>query len=228
MSFHEEMKFFLDQSDSNPETGIVYGSGTPEHKEHWKKKEISEAETVADKLESQIKDSINLIDSVELDLAIVNDPEQKNLLQNKKETAKKMIRTVLDDVADYTSIKKRMDYVREKGDREDSEKWREENHRMEDMRKIKHDALVTDLISLIRFVSHNFGKISEKAIEKWEEEQEEKGVPILHIKRIKFPDKIICPNSVDLRDRTSIGKWAIELGYALEKIKKDPGINDTN
>lgn len=208
--------------DFNPETGAINSPWSDEQRKHKKlddSERFNEEVGATSALEKQIEDVIKLIDKAELDPAFKSDEGQIELLKKTKDNAKNKIRDVLGYLENYMVAVNQLDTVKTEKKNYDEEKYKIIFRKAEDDRELRHKILFNALLSTIKFISRSFGEISEEAIEKWEEEREEKNLPVLHIKRAKFPDKVICPNNVDLKNRKGIYPWAVQLSYSLGKLK---------
>jgi hypothetical protein len=210
------------EPDFNPETGMVNSPWSDEQKKHNQfqdSKRFSEEVGNTSALEKQIEDVIELIDNIELDPKFRNDKTQIELLKKTKDGAKIKIREILSYLENYMVAVNQLDTVKTEKKNYDEEKYQIIFKKAEDDRELRHKILFSALLSTIKFISHSFGEISEEAIEKWEDEREEKNLPILHVKRVKFPDKVLCPDNVNLKDRKGIYPWAVQLSYSLGKLK---------
>jgi len=175
-----------------------------------------------EKVESLIKETADLIKKITLEDDYSDNIEQQELLLKAKKDAKNKILEVLNDIKEYMMSILTSDEVKLEAESAEQEYYLKKLENADEIRKRKHNALISDLQSTIRFISHNFAQISEKAIEKWEEEREEKNLPILKAKRLKFPKNIICPDNVNIRDRDQVADWAAKtFAVSLEKIKKE-------
>jgi hypothetical protein len=208
--------------DLNPETGHVY---LPEEAEYQKYIKFTKRSEAIDKfgdistLEKQIKDVLESIEKIELEAEQKNDPQKIELLKNKKVFAKESVSTILDSVVGYAESIISEDMLKDSKDKFDQDNYLKMLENADKYRTIKHDALITKLKSIIRFISFNFGKLDDEVIEQWEEKQEDEGREILKVKRVTFPKNVLCPDSIDLSDRKSIASWALALFEALGKIK---------
>jgi hypothetical protein len=168
-------------------------------------------------LEKIVSETVRLIKGAKVKDAYVNEKEQQDLLIKTKQDALKKILELFKDVKEYIMAVRDLDEAKKY---RTEEQWRIDT--TDDNRAKKHNAMISDFQSTIRFISFNFAELSEKAIEKWEEGREEKGLPILRAERMKFPSKILCPEHMDIRDRKQIAQWAIKIFVvSLEKSKKD-------
>ncbi len=219
------LNYFHNQKDSDfdPSTG---GINNPVSKKHLNYEALKESEKIdkeignSFQLEKQIEEIIKLIDDIELDTAFQNDKEQMELLKKTKGEAIEKIREVLKCIENYMIAIHRLDTVRIAMDKYDQKTYKQRHEDAENDRVMKHKLLFDAVRSAIRFISHSFGEISEEAIEKWEEERTKWMLPILHITRVKLPEKVICPENVDLVDRKkNIYHWAVQLAHSLGKLK---------
>lgn len=219
---HGIIKKFHDQKepDFDPENGVVYDSGSEGQKRYMQFKEMEKRNEnigTQEAVYNIIKEAINQINDIKLEDFVKDDPEQIKLLMEKKDLAKRMIEETNFKIIEYVdAIKTRID----KQDYTDGNKDLTEIKMLDQAQSIKHNALIDTIKKTIRFISHTFGDISEEAIEEWNENLESRGTKILFPKRVKFNEKIICPENINLNDRHQIADWAIHLYSALTKIKK--------
>jgi hypothetical protein len=206
--------FHKDGHDDEKSTLFNNKSQTLEEVERYKEKrgELKEVEKI-------VSETVKLVKGAKLDEDYLNDDEQRLLLDKTKEATLNKILEVFKDIKEYMLAVRTLDEAKKRRDTT-GEEWRVDN--AEKVRTKKHNALMSDFQSTIRLISFNFAQLSEKAIENWEEEREEKGLPVLKAKRMKFPPKILCPEYIDIRDRKQISQWAIKVFVvSLEKAKKD-------
>ena len=173
------------------------------------------------KVESCMKEAVRIIKSITLEDEYIKNKEQKNLLIKSKEQALDKLIEIFRDVKEYLMTVKAEDDVKLDRENDSQESYAARLINAENVRIRKHDALVSDIQSTIRFIAFTFGQINPKAIEKWEDEKEEKGLPVLKAKRQKFPKNVFCPDDVDSRDRKQIARWAQKIfEISLDEIKK--------
>jgi hypothetical protein len=208
--YHEKLVKFHDQKNDlnfDQKTGIVY------------KKSYNIASNINEKDEKEyignIKKVIEDIDSVYLMDEAANDDSQIKLLIEKKKIAKSVIFNVLSKVKEYIQIIQRMESIKIDNDNYDPKKYWELN----ELRTRAHNALIDEIRIAIRFISRTFGEIDERAIEKYEEELEKKGLMSLEANRIKFTPNIIIPQNIDLRDRKQIAYWAEQIYNELSELE---------
>lgn len=183
--------------------------------EYEKKRERKEA---SESNYSHLTTAIKNIREAQLEAAYQNDEEQIKLLEDTKEKALKKIEQLLADVNRYMRSIASMDET--KRDREAAQ-YVEALTRADENRKIAHDNVVASIQSTVRYISRAFAEINEEVIEEYEEEREERGLPILEIQRKPYPGNILVPKKVNLRDRYSIGDWAFKIYEHLTVIKED-------
>jgi len=222
---HDDIKRFHNQRtpDFNPETGVLYGSGEKGHLKHY----LYEESVIMDKtvgesseLEDIIAKSVLILRNVELNPESSGDEAQKELLEKRKKFAVDKISSLLEDINQYVISINALDTIKQQREDINQEDYSAQLERADEYRKQRHNSLIQNLQSTIKYIQYNFGKISEKALEKWEEEQEEKGFPILDVRRIGFPPKVVCPESIDLNNRKHITAWAVQLALSLGQLKK--------
>lgn len=215
------------ERDFDPETGVIYAPG---NKEFIKNKQLEEGEQRSRELgdgeiiKQQVMDAVSKINSIRLRPGAENDSRQTELLEKKKKQAKKMIYQTLTGISEYMTSLSKFDSIiidKEKYDQNIYLKMREEADKY---RQIKHNALINNLKTAIRFISFNFrdeNDLNEGLFEKWREKEENIEKTILDIQRIKFPANIICPDAVDLNDRKKIMDWALQLRDSISSLKKE-------
>jgi hypothetical protein len=220
-----EAAFFHNQKkgDFDPETGIVYETGTDKfekYQELLEKEKITENLGNNSKVEKHIENLISRINSLEVNSLYKNDEEQIKLLKQRKLQSKNLIGDVLKKAEEYLETIRRMYNISIKKDEMEGYDYRKELENADMVRRNSHDALIADINIANRFISKNFGKISEEAIEEWEETEENAGRKVLHAKRIELPPNVICVDNVNLNDRKSITDWAIQISQSLSEMKK--------
>jgi len=212
------------EPDFNPENGVVLSPESEEYDKYilFKMKEEAGLEKKAEL--AQLKEVLALVKNARLIVKAKNDPEQKKLLRERKNLAKEKIREVLNDISEYLAATKDLACKRKKYEKEefgDRDNLKFEMENADGLRKTKHDRLVSDLTSAIRFIAHTFGNIDPEAIEKWNEKREERGQIIIEVERVNLPRNVICPDGLNLRDRKQVGNWALKLAQQLTEIKKE-------
>lgn len=172
--------------------------------------------------EKQIADVLAAIDRIELEAEFANDSVQLKLLEKRKNYAKAKIGAIFEKINLYMNMISKQEELKLEKDYYDQRIYSEMIYESGVSRKAIHDALISELHSAIRFIANNFATISKKAIEKWKEDQEERGVPVLRVKRINFPKNILCPDKINLQDRDHIAAWAGDIYLATGKLEKEP------
>lgn len=168
---------------------------------------------------SHLKKVLSLIDDAELDDEHQGDAGQIELIQKKKEKAKELIWIVLKGVGEYLKTVASMDGLKTRKEEYDPDAYRRMFMDADQIRKIKHEALMSDINIANRFIMKNFRNASEDQIEKWKEEEAGSGRQFLAAKRVDFPGNIVCPDYVDMNDRNQIRKWAIQIESDLSELK---------
>lgn len=222
---HDVIKGFHNQKtpDFNPETNVLYGAGEKGHiKHHLYEESIARIKTIGEtvELEDLIAKSVLILNNINLNQESSDDEDQIKLLEKRKKFAMSKISSLLEDVNHYVISINALDTVKQQRDDINQEDYLAQLERADRYRKQRHDSLIQSLHSTIKYIQYNFGKINEKALEKWEEEQEEKGFPILDVRRVEFPPKVVCPESIDLNNRKHITAWAVQLALSLGQLKK--------
>jgi len=211
------------EPDFDPETGVVLSPGSEAFKRYQLFKELESGNNESGiEAVKKIESVLSLIKEVRIDPAFRNNPEQISLLEKNKGNAKNKIRDVLSNIEEYIASIRALDDVKQSKESYTTEEaFIEKKQDADSFRTLKHDVLIKNLHATIRFIAHTFGDISEKAIEKWEEDLDERGIPLLFVERKKFPNKIICPDSLNLNDRKQITTWAYQIYYSLSQLKKE-------
>lgn len=211
---------FHNQRDGgfDPESGVIKSPSSKNFDDL-----LGEYDKEAESMEKQVQDVIKAINTVRLDSSFSKDQEQVQLLKQKKEDAKKMISIVLESIESYVMAIKSLEQMKENKESHDQKTFLQLKKNADSLRSTKHNVLISNIKSAIRFISHTFGDISPKAIEKWEEKAEESGDTILMVDRksASFPAKVICPTSLNLNDRDQIASWAVKLYHSLSQLKKE-------
>lgn len=222
---HDDVKRYHNQKtpDFNPDTNVIYGAGEKGHiKHHLYEESVVRDKTIgeASALEDIIAKSVLILNNIDLNPESNNDEEQVQLLEKRKKFAFGKISSLLEDVNQYVISISALDTVKQQREDINQDDYLIQLERADKYRKQRHDSLIQSLQSTIKYIQYNFGKISEKAQEKWEEEQEDKGLPILDVRRMEFPPKVVCPESIDLSNRKHITAWAVQLALSLGQLKK--------
>ena len=127
-----------------------------------------------------------------------------------------MIEEALINAKDYVVIiQASSSYKNANRDTADREQWQTEVERQDLARRLKHNALMDSLRIAGRYIRSNFGILSDDQFEKFVDDQEDRGLLVLDIKRVSFPSKMLCPDWVDYDQRESITELAIQLAEEL-------------
>jgi hypothetical protein len=164
----------------------------------------------------RIKETLSFIQSIQL--TEQESEIEKIKLEEAKKTAQRMISELLSKAKEY------IDYVAYSDQKSksiplqfsDPKDRREKAIELNDTRSEKHNALIDQLQDTLRFISYNFNVIAPSAEQKWKETLAQEGKTPLKIKRIPFPAGILCPESLNIRDRKQIAKWAFDLTKELQ------------
>lgn len=168
---------------------------------------------------SHIKQILSLVDQMRISNAYQNDLEQKELLEKKKDQAKKLIDEVLRKIGEYLSVVARMASVKASESEYEPHVYRKKFEEVDQLRRINHNALMSNIDIANRFIQKNFGQAKEEMIERWENDEFEAGRPILRAERVDFPENIIVVDGIDLNDRNQVRKWAEQIGRNLSELK---------
>jgi hypothetical protein len=166
-----------------------------------------------------MKKILSLVEKMEISGEYQNDPEQKELLEKKKDQAKKLMDEVLRKIGEYLSIIARMASVKASESEYEPHAYRKKFEEVDQLRRINHNALMSNIDIANRFIQKNFGQAKEEMIERWENDEFEAGRPILHAKRVDFPENIIVVDGINLEDRDQVKKWAEQIGRNLSELK---------
>ncbi|HRY36554.1 MAG TPA: hypothetical protein P5230_01570, partial [Candidatus Magasanikbacteria bacterium] len=150
------------------------------------------------------------------------DEQELAEFEKRKEEVNRLLAEIIKKTSDYKKtimyLKKQHEAVgmTKSNSKDDIKEYQEEHERLGKSRTASHNVLLDAIKKTIRYINFNFGDINRNLLDKWEEEQEERGNMVLDVKRIKFPKNIICPDDVNLDDRKSLGAWAIKLTDVLK------------
>lgn len=166
-----------------------------------------------------IKRVISLIDNMKIDSAHQNNQDQKKLLEKKKNQAKGLMNEVLRKTGEYLSVIARMASIKASKSEYESHVYRKKYEEIDQLRRINHNALMSNIDIVNRFIQKVFGKSDEEKIEEWENVELKAGRPILHAERVDFPENIIVIDGVNLYDRDQVREWAEQIGISLSELK---------
>ncbi|MBI5621242.1 hypothetical protein HY933_00015 [Candidatus Falkowbacteria bacterium] len=208
---------FHDQKSGgfDPATGRIFEPGSPEYDRTLKELYITEGEQVV----RDIRALIQQIDAVVLIKAVKKNPEQQRLLAEQKQRAKELISKVFSDVQEYMQSIARLQHARQRED-QTQEDYLKENTQADTARTQKHNAMMASINAAVRFISYTFGQIDDQALEQWEEDQTTRGKTIARVQRVKLPNNVLLPDSVDLKNRTQTGEWALRAYQALSQLRE--------
>lgn len=187
------------------------------------KAETEEQEPLNDKrVRSHIEKLLQQIETVRLEPSPKKDSTQERLLHDAKQRARQLIRETLTTVRNYMQAIQQLEATKRRGAESysDIKDYIADLKQRDEARSRSHEALISRLTTTTRFISHTFGRIDKTAQEHWEKERESRELPILHVERIQLPPHILCPTSVNLNDRVSIGEWAIHVYDSLTVLEK--------
>jgi len=171
----------------------------------------------------RIEKIIAIINDAQLEKNYQDDQEQRELLKRAQKKAKEMIRETLDTVNAYMKKIRILDEAKLQRNEpgvnvSDLIKKLQE---LDEERTRVHNVLISRLHATIMFISHTFGIISPKTQEEWEGEQQERGQEPVHIARLRLPKNILCSDTVNIRERNSVAKWAFHVYTSLTELKKE-------
>lgn len=177
------------------------------------------------KREKELGDAINHLNQVLALLSgVVLEKPNKKLeaqLEKQKRNAIDLIREVAERAAAYADVIIRIDQFKSSSDRLDQKNYLKDIEALDTKRTQKHNALLASVNSANRYLRQHFGVLSEHDMDNFVEKEELAGREVLDIERANFPPNGICPNGVNLNDRTSVGDWALHLGHELSAYQND-------
>lgn len=171
---------------------------------------------------AHIEKLLQQIGATQLEPAFQHDHTQERLLREAKQQSHQIIREILTAVRNYMQTIQQLETTKRRGVESygDIKDYIADIKQRDEVRSRNHDALISRLTIATRFISHTFGRIDETAQEHWEDERESRGLSILHVERIQLPPNILCPISINLHDRISIGEWASHVYDSLTVLEK--------
>ncbi|OGI17418.1 MAG: hypothetical protein A2Z52_00495 [Candidatus Moranbacteria bacterium RBG_19FT_COMBO_42_6] len=172
--------------------------------------------------EKQIEDVLAAIDNIELEAESTNDPIQLKLLEQRKNYAKAKIGSLFEKINLYMNRISEQKKLKIEKDYYDQKTYLDMLKEVDASRSASHNALISELHSVIRFIANNFAIINKQSIEKWEEDQEERGIPVLRVTRINLSKNILCPDKINLQDRDHIAAWAGDIYHSTGTLRKEP------
>lgn len=220
---YSDIAQFHNQKDPNfnTENGVIFSGGQEYEKYALYLTEIERADTTPEKssLEKHLGGVINLIDNLSLDKNSKDDPAQFDILNKKREQAKKLISQVLVKVGEYIATRQKTELAKNHGDLEDPQKYKDELEGSDRTQRVAHNALIDSINMTNRFLNLNFGVTDDEVIKNWQNQEKLSGRPVAQVERVAWPKNIICPDEINLKDRNSIAQWAQELykNVALNK-----------
>ncbi len=222
---NEQLKFFRDDDTSADSHGVVASPWSKETIDKHKKEErerITREMGSPDDLCQIIVEVVDELNGIKLAEQFRDDRKQQLLLKKKIDQAKSMIEDAGHLTKRYVQSIEEWQAAKDGENRQSDEKHLQKFTDAEIARKNSHNALISQLRALIRFVSFNFSRdVSMEALEGWQEDQLERGQEVLQAKRIRFSRRnIILPDSVNIRNRKHITAWAGQISHSLTKIEK--------
>jgi hypothetical protein len=166
-----------------------------------------------------LKNILSLIQNISIEERYRDDPEQEELLKKKKDQAIKLIKDVLNKIGEYLAVIANIASIEASKDEYEPAAYRKKYQDTDQQRRIYHNALISNINIVNRFLVNNFGRTKEEIIEEWENREIEAGRPVLYANRIDFPENIICPDNMNLEDRDQVRKWAEQVGKYLSELK---------
>jgi Protein of unknown function (DUF3232) len=215
-----DINYFRNLLNFDPKTGSPLSPEGDDHKKAEKIKDDLERDKKYKDVFRHFKNIINSINNIKLSKDFVDDKEQMIILEEKKEKMKGLIVSVLNKINEYLdSIYQIAKFKKRDKNKMEQEDYLSEFKRLDQTRTIKHDALISEINILNRFISFNFGKLEQEVIEEWEDKEEVQGRSVLYAKRIGLPKNIICPDYINMEDRKQIRDWAIKISESMTDLK---------
>jgi len=169
---------------------------------------------------SLVKEILRQIDSIQLFKA--NKKEQK-ILEQQKQEAKDNIKRLLKSALEYVKSIDRVQQTQINRDKMDLNAYQQSLLEADKRRRLAHNALFDQAARTALYINLHFGRLSPARLEKFEEDEENAGRPVLNIDRQKFPPNLLWPEKVNLNIRESVGDWALLISreladMAIEKL----------
>ncbi len=205
-----------DSGDFNTDTGAVYDQTQTDFDKGLKFQELIRRQREIgskDEAVNQIKKTITELDNAQLLPEAQNNQEQQQLLQERRAYAKYLIINTLTQADEYIKTVRRVGqttFARE-GNELEGQAYREELVRADHERRLKHNALISDLNIVNRFIKQNFGQTATA--------DRQKSGQILKIKPLSLSKNIICPDKLDTTNRHQVADWAVQVSQALAELK---------
>jgi hypothetical protein len=229
-----DLSFWHDQKhgDFNPETHIVFSPGESEYHDRVNLPEMKvdsvdqaspKEERSYDAGEKNIKLLITNLSDIELEAFALDNPEQKELLADKIETAKDLIKDVLNNVESYNTAVRKVDFIAKSMKNRELEgaEYRSSMQNADAGRRFAHEALISSIAIANRFLNNNFGNIGQDRIDEFKNNEIGAKRKYLEVKRISLPANGVCSANVNLSDRDSIGRWAYDVFDSLTELRKE-------
>lgn len=210
--------------DFNPESGVIYDQQSHDFAKGANFKEIERVkQEVGDgnKLEKLIEDTVAKLDSLELDPAYANNPNEQKLFAEKIKIAKYYLNDSLDHVIEYVDSIKGMGSIKLDPQNPD---YKDDLRRSDKERQLKHNSLIDSINIVNRFIRNQFGKLPENKLKEFEDREKLANRPLPHVQRIEWPKNIFLPDSLEISTepgkREQVMDWAIALSESLSKLKE--------
>lgn len=149
--------------------------------------------------------------------------ENKKELEKRKEIAIKLLNDLIKEdgyIARYASFVN----LYEKANVFGSERDQEEFVRIDSERTRAHNALMSHIKTVTRYIFEQFSVMPEDELDDLEERLESLGKRLLPVERVSFPGKedgkIFLPRYASLNDRVSITRWAEEIRKKFSDVKR--------
>lgn len=222
--YHSDIAFYHNQKDGSVEEGGAMRTVNNEKYRQWilaeEKRKKAREFMGTPKLIEAVKTTIDKIKEAELEELFKGEPEQLAELIKAKELSLKMIKELLYQSKRYWDAVGAHDLLKNRQEEMNQADYDSELENAEQVRSLAHNALLDQVRIAIRFISHTFGKIDERAQEKWEEERTAAGKPVLMVKRTNFPKNILLPDNIDLNERKQIAAWSHLIIEELSRIEE--------
>ncbi|MDD4412064.1 MAG: hypothetical protein PHR00_00190 [Patescibacteria group bacterium] len=210
--------------DFNPESGAIYDQQSPDFTKGIKYKEaerVSREVGSGDKLEKLIEDTVDKLDSLELEPAYADNPYEQKLLSEKIKIAKHYLGDSLNHVIEYVDSIKDMGSIKLDPESPD---YKDDLRRSDAERQLKHNSLIDSINIINRFIRNQFAKMPDDKLSEFEAREKAANRPLPHVQRIEWPKNIFLPDNLEISaepgKREQVMDWAIALSESLAKLKE--------
>ncbi len=210
------------------ELRLKFGVGSKEVEDYIKvveaeesKKRImsgTEKENKKGKLLKQIEKVLQLVDSVEL---IKTNKKVEKILQQEKDKSKELIEKSLKSAQAYTARVENLSQTTTLAKSiSDTKVYQEKVQSSDQRRRQAHEALISDINIALRYLNEHFVDYGDEILGKLEEKFEERNEEFIRIKRVRFPENVFLPTTINLKNRNDLAKWAVLVTEELAKYRQ--------